>query len=101
LVGERNFGANCTNGAVIQDKFATNTSGSSVPNACLLTIGAELFSSILAWWWAGTRTPGPFMVIKLNIKNLDIISHAEFANGVGPLAFGKPEVLKPRLGTTL
>ena len=48
LVGERNFGANCTNGAVIQDKFATNTSGSSVPNACLLTIGAELFSSILA-----------------------------------------------------
>ena len=41
------------------------------------------------------------MVIKLNIKNLDIISHAEFANGVGPLAFGKPEVLKPRLGTTL
>ena len=43
LVGERNFGTNCTNRAVIQDKFATNTSGSRVPNACLLTIGAELF----------------------------------------------------------
>ena len=41
LVGGRNFGANCTSGAVIQDKFATNPSGGSVPNACLLTIDAR------------------------------------------------------------
>ena len=41
LVGERSFGANCTSGAIIQDKFATNTLGGSIPNAFFLTIGAR------------------------------------------------------------